>query len=373
MKIALVTPWPPQQTGIADYAYDLAYGLLQANQEVTVITSEIDPRPLPGIQFCLPETITDEIMRPFDDIVYQMGNNSTFHVYIIELLFRYSGTVHLHDMVLHHITAWILYLNDINMYKTVLKKWYGPYALDLFYKLIKEKRPLIWDTEFVTDIPLFEEVIQHAQRCIVHSNFAYQRIKDVFPHLPCKVIPQLYRPESIKSYVFSDSSFHIGIFGGVGYNKRVELILECAAEAVRRGANLSIHIAGAIYADGKHIYDLIDKLSLKSVVTLHGRIDHNQFLSILSSIDLCIALRYPSMGETSAIAMRALQLGVPLIVNDIGWYSELPSFVPKIVPHATGESEALSSLIANYAAGSDEYKIHKQQVLNYAKNELNFL
>ena len=33
------------------------------------------------------------------------------------------------------------------------------------------------------------------------------------------------------------------------------------------------------------------------------------------------------MGETSAVVIRALSVGTPLVVSDVGWFSELPDDV----------------------------------------------
>ncbi|HLK45496.1 MAG TPA: hypothetical protein VKT18_05885, partial [Acidimicrobiales bacterium] len=43
-------------------------------------------------------------------------------------------------------------------------------------------------------------------------------------------------------------------------------------------------------------------------------------------------LRYPTMGETSGSAIRALSLGKPLVVSDVGWFAELPDDVALKVP-----------------------------------------
>lgn len=373
MKIALVTPWPPQATGIADYAYDLAYGLIKNEHEVTIITEELMPKPLEGVNYCHPSSLNQEAMDQFDKIVYQMGNNSKFHIYMIDLLFKYSGIVHLHDMVLHHIMAWILYANgDQTLYTKILKKWYGPYSEDLAYKFLSEEKTGLWDTTLVSEFPFFEEVLQYACKCIVHSNYTDGKIKKVFPGLNSAVLPQVYRTEIIKPYHFQNKCFHIGIFGGVDYNKRIDIVLRSVAEAIRCGANIDLHIVGSVSAECEYIYDLINELSLSSVVHLHGRLNHNDFLSLLSSVDLCIALRYPSMGETSAIVMRALQASIPVIVNDIGWYSELPSFIPKITPNDPQECQILCDLIIKFSKNNDELNDLRLTLSNYSKHELNF-
>ena len=46
---------------------------------------------------------------------------------------------------------------------------------------------------------------------------------------------------------------------------------------------------------------------------------------------MCVSLRWPTMGETSGMAIRALSLG-RLLVSDAGWFSELPDSVAAKVP-----------------------------------------
>jgi len=46
--------------------------------------------------------------------------------------------------------------------------------------------------------------------------------------------------------------------------------------------------------------------------------------SLMAACDVLVNLRFPTMGETSGSAIRALSLGRPLIVSDVGWFSELP-------------------------------------------------
>ena len=44
----------------------------------------------------------------------------------------------------------------------------------------------------------------------------------------------------------------------------------------------------------------------------------------MAACDAIVSLRSPTMGETSGSAIRALSLGKPLVVSDVGWFSELP-------------------------------------------------
>jgi glycosyltransferase involved in cell wall biosynthesis len=52
----------------------------------------------------------------------------------------------------------------------------------------------------------------------------------------------------------------------------------------------------------------------------------------MAACDVLVNLRYPTMGETSGSVIRALALGQPLLVSDVGWFSELPDDAVLKVP-----------------------------------------
>jgi glycosyltransferase involved in cell wall biosynthesis len=51
------------------------------------------------------------------------------------------------------------------------------------------------------------------------------------------------------------------------------------------------------------------------------------------------------MGETSAVVVRALSLGKPLVVSDVGAFSELPDDVALKVPVDGREADALDAAL----------------------------
>jgi len=72
-------------------------------------------------------------------------------------------------------------------------------------------------------------------------------------------------------------------------------------------------------------------------------VSEDRLWSLLAAADICVSLRYPTMGETSGIAVRALEAGRPQIVSDIGWFSELPDEVALKVPVGGDEVEVLAA------------------------------
>ena len=66
---------------------------------------------------------------------------------------------------------------------------------------------------------------------------------------------------------------------------------------------------------------------------------------LLADSDVAVSLRWPTMGETSGMAIRALSLGKPLVVSDVGWFSELPDPVAAKVPVDEFEIETLAAVL----------------------------
>ena len=59
-------------------------------------------------------------------------------------------------------------------------------------------------------------------------------------------------------------------------------------------------------------------------IVREGYVDERRLWELMAACDVHVSLRSPTMGETSGTAIRALTLGKPLVVSDVGWFSELP-------------------------------------------------
>ena len=73
----------------------------------------------------------------------------------------------------------------------------------------------------------------------------------------------------------------------------------------------------------------------------------------MAACDVHVNLRSPTMGETSGTAIRALALGKPLVVSDVGWFSELPDEVALKVPVDDHEVETLAAALELLASRPD--------------------
>lgn len=370
-QIALITPWPPQPSGIADYAFDLALGLSQQGARITVYTDEPQPAE-PGTGIAVRPLHEFRGAEPFDHVVYQMGSHVEYHGAMVPLLRKYGGIVHLHDMVLQHLIAHhSLGRGNVRLYERVLEHWYGPAAVHEFRGWNQANRQSFWESNFITEVPLFEPIVQFADACIVHSQFVEQRVSRHLPELPCQVLPQVYRNMPLVPET-GNSRFRIGIFGHIQPNKHVDKVLGAMACAVAQGADVELDAVGSLDVRCESLRELAGELGLADRVHWRGRTEESEFLAAMQRVDLCVALRYPTMGETSAVVSRALQMGVPTIVSDVGWYVELPSVVQQCTTNPLHMQSELNRLVSQHALDASYHQSARQAAVDYARTHCDF-
>lgn len=372
MKVALFTPWPPQRSGIADYAYRLAEGLLQHRISLEVFTAAESPVRLQGC--AIHQLETRPIPRlPTDALpVFQLGNNVSFHAFQPALLARLGGLVHLHDPVLHHLHVDRTLAAGDGGYWNDVEYWYGLDVVKSSQRLVALGAPP-WSNAAATAIPLFEPYLQFADAVLVHSQSALHAIRRRMPALPGYCLPQCYPVRTLarRAKRAAPAPLRVGVFGRVEPHKRIDQVLAAMAELHRRGVEIRLDICGELGSTMGGLTDQIDALGLRSVVSSKGHLAHEAFIAGIESVDICINLRDPTMGETSAVVTQSMQLGTPVIVTDTGWYAELPDCVLK-VPSGQGAVDALVAHLARLDADRQLLDALAESTRRYGETELDF-
>ncbi len=88
-------------------------------------------------------------------------------------------------------------------------------------------------------------------------------------------------------------------------------------------------------------------------MTREGYVHEERLWSLMAWCDVVVSLRSPTMGETSGTVIRALSAGRPLVVSDVGWFSELPDAVAVKVAPDEREVETLAAELERLL-GDDE-------------------
>jgi glycosyltransferase involved in cell wall biosynthesis len=323
LRLAYFSPLPPQRSGIADYSSELIPHLAQL-VDLTLFVSELDQPDSHILNRYKVQSYKDFESRreDFDLILYNIGN-SDFHDDISQLAIEFPGVVVLHDVFLHHSVA----------QRTIGKSKHFAYAREMGYEQgasgVRRAMAICQGVEPpLFEVPLNGRILDASLGVIVHSQFAASLVRKQGYKGPLAKIPAQIAPHAGQSRRLElnlpDNAVLYASFGLITKEKQIANILR----ALRR---LRTEMPQAFYLlVGESMPDLpvsriIRELDLEGAVHHIGYVPElADFIDWIHTSDIVINLRNPTVGETSATALRAMAAAKPLIVDDHGWYSEIP-------------------------------------------------
>jgi glycosyltransferase involved in cell wall biosynthesis len=325
MRVAYYSPLPPSRSGIADYSALLLPAL---EERMNVVVAK------PGRFRRAPKA---------DVALYHVGNDPNEHGWIVDALRKRPGIVVLHEFVLHHLVSGItLARGDVEGYCAALEREAGPEGRRLGHAVQQGTIEPLWETR-ATEFPLADYVLDHATGLIVHSRYVETLAREAGYDRPIWQVPMPAWPVPHIDPEPIEGRPVVGCFGHVNESKRIPQLLE-AFELLDQDARLLLVGSWS---------PRLPELELPDRVIRRDYVPENELWSLLAACDVVVSLRSPTMGETSAAAVRALSLGKPLVVTDIGAFRELPDEVAIKIPAGEGEVPSLVAAI-NRAASSPE-------------------
>lgn len=325
MRVAYYSPLPPSRSGIADYSALLLPAL---RERLQVVVAEPGRR-APGADVAL----------------YHVGNDPDAHGWIVDALRERPGVVVLHEYVLHHLVAGItIGRGDGRAYLDAMERELGVAGRLLGLGVLDNLLPLLWETQ-PERFPLSGVVLDRAQGLIVHSEYVAERARAAgYTGRLWRVPHPAWPMHEVTPAADVAGEPLIGCFGFLNMNKRIPELLRAFA-AFRRdrpGARLLlVGAAGERFDVGRRL----ERLGLTDGVERLDYVPEERMWSLMAACDVLVNLRYPTMGETSGSAIRALSLGKPLVVSDVGWFAELPDDAVLKVPVDDVEVDVLEAAL----------------------------
>src|SRR6185503_2426072 len=129
-------------------------------------------------------------------------------------------------------------------------------------------------------------------------------------------------------------------FGHINPWKRLEAILRALGALRANYPDLRYLLVGSVSPN----YDLravVARAGLEGVVTIAGYVDRAAFGDYVAAADICLNLRHPTAGETSASLLRLLGAGRPTLVTASGSFAELPADVAAQIDPDASEGDLL--------------------------------
>jgi glycosyltransferase involved in cell wall biosynthesis len=356
MNLDYVSPLPPVRSGIADYSLDLLPHLAGV-ADIDVRLIRLPGLPVdPGIERAWPMAPAAETGAGGRLPLYQMGNNR-YHRGVEDLAMRVPGVLTLHDIVLHHLlqdsTLGRQDPNGFWDYKERLTRdhgWIGE-AVAL------AKRWNAWGNAPVFALPAHRSLLRRQRGVLVHSEWAAAFLKDEDLGVPVRTVPMgVPLPPEADEAAGRALRARFGlpvdrpVIGSFGFQTPIKR----TGSAVRALAAPGLeHVHLLIVGEAAPIMDLEGEARRAGVaerVHITGFLPFADFAAAIAAVDLCLNLRYPTAGETSASLLRVLAAGRPAIVSDYAQFADLPREVALRVPLGDEEPEALAALLRELLA-----------------------
>ena len=368
-RIAYFSPFPPERSGIADYSEELL-PYLAKSAKVTLFAS--DPEQVTGTLRARFEvrSIADypSAHWQYDIAMYHMGG-SMYHEAMYRVLLRYPGVTVLHDHGLHHfMTTRTIPQGNFAGYAREMGYALGKAGVDLAYRIRQgqAEHPLY-------TVPLNERVLDHSLGVIVHSRHVARAILAVRPKLPVAMIPAPIRTETgslrtRRELGCPEDALLFVSAGQVITIKQVTAALEAFARLRADFPQARYVVVGDELKQDLDLQAWLQQQGLGDAVISTGYLDDmRDFVSWIAAADVLVNLRYPTVGETSATALRGLAAGRPVIVSDHGWYAELPDDACVKVP--PNDLEALVQAMRRLADNPALRHTIGQRAAAYARQE----
>jgi glycosyltransferase involved in cell wall biosynthesis len=335
MRIAWFSPLPPNRSGIAAYSAEVLP--LLASHQVEAFVDDTGGREAVGLATAMPgvtvkgayEFSWRQAVRPFDVMVYQLGNESC-HDYMWPYMVRHPGLVVLHDAQLHQSRAQALIRqgrpDDFRAEFAYCHPGVPPLMADFLLAGLGASVCYFW--------PMARVPVRAARMVAVHSAWLARDLRDQHPGVDIRHV-RMGVPDPLaaggaaardvrRRHGIPDDAIVFGSFGRVTPEKGLGAVLEALSQVAPTLPGARLLVVG----EGSGHFDLMAKaqsLGVGDRVVATGYVADEALPEYLAAVDVCLNLRWPTGRETSAAWLRCLAAGKPTVVTDLVHLTDVPS------------------------------------------------
>jgi FkbM family methyltransferase len=350
-RLAVVTPLPPQQTGIAEYSA-VTFRAVADHADLVFYTDRRGAvAPHPAIEL-RPYSIEPYVGRDFDAVVSVLGN-SHFHIPVLDYFLELGGAAIAHDPRMAELYHF----------------WRGPEHLAHLLSRHSDEPVLAPDVPGLLAHPdrlpatVYDEIAPRGRPLLVHGAGIARRIlaetgiKPVaLPYVPHRlprvesVTPGL-TASSRRALGWDDRSLHVVSFGIVDRRtKATEVIVDAIAWLRTWGIDCRLHFVGA--AAGGERDELLARaagLGIAPFVDITGWVSLEGLETNLLAADAAVQLRTFALAPMSGAMLDCMSFGVPTLATEsLKAEMESPGYVYTVADRFSGLllAEALAPVLA---------------------------
>jgi len=358
MKLAFVSPLPPERSGISDYSAELLPALSKY-YDIDVVIAQDTVSDAWIMAHCIIRDVPSFIAHAheYDRVLYHFGN-SHFHMHMLSLLSQVPGVVVLHDF---YYSGCVI---SAELSGVCPHAWSEATYHSHGYSALADRFKSGGVNHEAPHYPCNLEVLENARSVIVHSKYAhaladkwygagYSSEWSTVPHLSAPS-PHSGREAARRALGLTEDVFLVCSFGFIHSTKLNHRLLSAWMKS-----NLSLnekcllvfvgHNYDGVY--GRELHSLIQKCGSKDRVQITGWTETNSYHNYLAAADIGVQLRSSSRGEVSAAVLDCMNYGLATIVNANGSMAELPKDAVWMLTDEFVDAELVDALQSVYTDG----------------------
>jgi len=332
-QVALLTPLPPDRSGVADYT---AASLAELGRlvDLHVFSQTMNPSPVAGPLTIRPLSALALLSSRFDRVVSVVGN-SHFHLSIFEYLIRYGGACIEHDNRL--LGFYRILLGEERCRRQAQKELKRPLGPGELEQWLADESTL--ETLFLG------EIAEIAEPLCLHSRVTARLVEERYGVRPVYLPFSVYREPSLETLVpnardaarcrlgIPSDTIVIVSFGFVAESKAPE---DCiwALEMLRTwGYAAQLWFVGQVLGESSaSLMALAAGIDMGGYVIFTGEyVDDTTYSDFLLAADIAIQLRTHGFGGLSGVLLDCIAAGLPTIANeDLASATEAPAYVRRV-------------------------------------------
>ena len=305
--LAVVTPLPPSQTGIAAYSLRLLDAVAQ-HRAVHVYADGLDGAPVAFRSDRLRVHEIDELRA--DAAPWQRlfcFGKSPFHVGAWQQLQALGG-----DVLLHEATLWGLY------HGLDARGLLGPGGLAARVRALDG---CTFEEAIEARCAMVGEVVARARRILVHTETARSLLLERHPDADVAVVSFALPPPTPQPPPAGEP-----VVASFGHQRAAALVVDAFAAIVEAVPSARLTLVGAEHWPGQfdQLRDELRPRGLDERATFTGWVDDAEYRRRIAATTVAVQPRTFSYGERSAALGDLLCAGVPTVVNDASHAEGVP-------------------------------------------------
>jgi glycosyltransferase involved in cell wall biosynthesis len=316
VKLEIWSPLPPARSGVADHLAE-TLPFLVPRAEVGVVVpdpSAVEPGAAAGAALRSPGESDPSACR-----LYVLGN-SRWHAFAYREAVRRPGVLLMHEWSLHGLVFAETFLRgDAARYRGLMRERYGTTGAVLAGQAMDGFLTPLLESLF----PLSEHVVERSRAVAATTRFTARRAERVGPGLPVAHVPLHAalpldplpsREEARRALGLPRDALVVTAPGLVNPLKRLDVALRVLGR-LRRGRPGVLFVVAGDNPPALPLDAWACAAGLGEGLLVTGRLPLPDLARHLVAADVVLSLRFPSLGEMSAVLLRALAAGRPVVVT----------------------------------------------------------